>query len=277
MTDNPVCESVCTDIDVPFMVLQSAAPSVVTEPLSVSLTSSCVDPVFVQICNQKDFDKTTLCDPATLSPVLLITSYSDTGVPTVQPYNVDGTPYTGLVSRLINCPDTDVESDAIPMCDTATQTSFWRWVVKKDGVPTGSSFDTTLSAAPYTPTGPINAGVCELPTQTELMVNAGGFQIAGPIRASTPAFAGSTNIWDTTSVPGLLHSLTVAARSVTDGVIGQTANQLTIDMPDGTSINMMNGETRTFSVARNQDGQLIREYRIRAFGNSYANITYTFV
>jgi hypothetical protein len=118
------------------------------------------------------------------------------------------------------------------------------------------------------------AGACAVPA---VIVTGGGAQIAGPTRSGAGlAFNGAADTWDTSVVPNKLHSLTIAARAVSDGLPGNTANQVTIIAPDGTNFNMMNGETRTFSVTRDQDDQLRRDYRVQAFGNAYANITYTF-
>lgn len=118
----------------------------------------------------------------------------------------------------------------------------------------------------------VSVGACVSPT---VSIIGGGAQIAGTARAATPAFNGAPDTWDTGQVSDRLHSLTIAARSVIDGLVGLTANQIIIDMPDGTSIAMLNNETRTFSVARDVDGELKRDYRVRAAGRAYANITYT--
>lgn len=119
-------------------------------------------------------------------------------------------------------------------------------------------------------------GACPLPGPDQFTVTGGGAMIAGAGIAGTAEFAGAVDVWDTSAVPDRLHSMTVAARGVVDGLPGLSADQVTIDMPDGTTIALMNGETRTFSVARNSDNELRRDYRVRAFGLAYANITYTF-
>ncbi len=118
-------------------------------------------------------------------------------------------------------------------------------------------------------------GVCTVQPVASV-VTAGGAQVAGAIRAATPAFAGAVDNWDTSAVPDKLHSITVSARGVADGIPGATLNQVNIDLPDGTVLSLLNNETRTFSVTRDLDSELRRDYRVRVSGNAYASITYTF-
>jgi hypothetical protein len=169
------------------------------------------------------------------------------------------------------CSVAAVESDPVIMCNRGS--TFIRWHVKKDGQPTGIFFDTTEQSTSYTPVGTVTIGACLL----DLIVIGGAATIAGATRALTPAFIGAPSNFTTATVPGILHSITVSARGVTDGFIGLTTNQVTVATPSGTSINLMSGETRTFSVERSMDGLLNREYVVDAFGGAYANITYTYI
>jgi hypothetical protein len=123
--------------------------------------------------------------------------------------------------------------------------------------------------------GNVTIGACVLP-DIQYSIISGGINIAGPDRAATAAFTGATDLWDSSSVPDFLHSVTFSARSVEDGMPGNTLHQIIIDMPDGSKLSMKNGETRTFSVERVQDRELKRDYRVTATGLAYANITYTF-
>jgi hypothetical protein len=124
--------------------------------------------------------------------------------------------------------------------------------------------------------GTVTVGACPIaaPTQFEVIGGALPF-IGGPVRATEPEFAGLSNTTDTTAVPGSLHSVTVSARGVIDGP--SSADTIFVDLPDGTKFYLMDGQTFTWTVARNQDLQLGREYKITATGNAYANIGYTFV
>ena len=122
----------------------------------------------------------------------------------------------------------------------------------------------------------VTLGTCPLATSPQYTVIGGGAQVAGPDRAATAAFAGAVDAWDSSAVSDIFHSITFSARSIEDGVPGNTSHQVIIDMPDGTKLAMMNGETRTFSVERDQDRELKRDYRVTATGLAYANITYTF-
>ena len=104
-----------------------------------------------------------------------------------------------------------------------------------------------------------------------------GYQIAGATRAATPAFTGAVDTFNTSAIPGMLQSVTVTAFATTAGLPGATTNQVIVAMPGGNKINLAPGETRTWSVQRDQDIQLEREYDITATGNAYATITWTYV
>jgi hypothetical protein len=172
------------------------------------------------------------------------------------------------------------------MCDGGT-TPFIRWVVKKNGAPTGVSFDTNLSGAPYTPVGPATFGACAVPANRVIITD--GITLAGPLRAATPGFTGAIGTVDVTSSiaanypTGILMSFTVTAFNTVPGLLGLTTDQVVLNMvslggPDFTgSVNLNDGETRTFSVARDQDARLIASSpTVVVTGNAYAHITWTF-
>jgi hypothetical protein len=104
----------------------------------------------VQVCDAaKDYEKVVLCDAITEHKVIVITDLTDPTAPVVSYWDINtGAPWTGDVADLVACPDIDLESDAQEMCDSGTQ--FLRWFVKKDGEPTGETFDTDLAGQPYT-------------------------------------------------------------------------------------------------------------------------------
>ena len=103
----------------------------------------------VQLCDTaKDYEKTILCDTVTGHKVSVITDFTDPLAPEVTYWDINlGAAWTGDVADLEACPDTDLESDAIEMCDEGV--TFLRWIVKANGEPTGESFDTDLTGAPY--------------------------------------------------------------------------------------------------------------------------------
>lgn len=105
---------------------------------------------------------------------------------------------------------------------------------------------------------------------------SGGTQIAGPTRAASPAFNGAPQNYSTSALPGMLQSITVTAFATTPGTPGQTANQVIAVPPGGDNINLAPGETRTWSVVRDQDLELKREFEFVATGNAYATITWTY-
>lgn len=86
-----------------------------------------------------DFDHTLLCDPAG-NIVIASVSYSSSGVPTTTFYNLNGTLYVGPTP--VRCSDT-LESDPIEGC--ASGVTYFQWVVKNNGQPTGTVYytDTT--------------------------------------------------------------------------------------------------------------------------------------
>lgn len=115
----------------------------------------------VRICpggtGNPEFDTFTLCDPNDGRPIIVVVSYSTVGVPTATAYEATGVPYAGVITSLVSC-STSLESDAELMCDDAG--SFIRWYVKNNGQPTGVTFDTDLTGAPYVPSGPVTLGPC---------------------------------------------------------------------------------------------------------------------
>jgi len=85
-------------------------------------------------------------DKNTGNLVSIVTVFDDTGAIISTTYTdlVTGATWTGDANTdLITPVSSEVESDALTMCDNAT-TSFIRWVTKKDGVPYGTSIDTTI-------------------------------------------------------------------------------------------------------------------------------------
>ena len=126
-----------------------------------SVVQSIPHPDFVQrvtLCNSGGFDKTILCDKNTFNKVIVVTSYSELGVPTSIAYNIDGSLYTGdITTDLVTC-DIDLESDEIIICiegEAAVQ-----WVVKKDGIPTGEVYYTDKTGQLITAPTDFTIGEC---------------------------------------------------------------------------------------------------------------------
>lgn len=157
----------------PVVVTGSGVVQSVPHPTSVQL---------VKLCNPGEFDHNILCDPATGERVIVVTSYSVAGVPTVAAYTMGGLPYPGVITALADCGGSGEESDPVEMCDNGA-TSFIRWVVKKDGSPTGVTFDTRLDGSAYIPVGAVTFGNCEQQCTT---VSETGY-LADPSSASLTA------------------------------------------------------------------------------------------
>lgn len=131
----------------------SASVQVALAPGSVVFTKKCPD--------EAEFDHHVMCDPATGEVLNVVVSYSPSGVPTSTVYNQDDTVSSVPVGSLVPCPDADTESDPVQMCDAGVQ--FTRWIVKNNGQPTGTKFDTDATGAPYVASGAEVVGVCVAP------------------------------------------------------------------------------------------------------------------
>lgn len=110
-----------------------------------------------------------------------------------------------------------------------------------------------------------------------VVVASGGAQIAGVTRAATPAFNGAVQSWNSSAIAGRLQSITVTAWASTPSLPGQALNQVIVSPPTGDKIVLVSGESRTWSVARNDDVELLRDFDVFADGNAYATITWTVV
>jgi hypothetical protein len=150
----PVTAALCdgTTVQVPTAQTVQTVP----HPTAVQRVVLCRDE------RRFDREKQLLCNKDTGETVFVLTIFDDQALPgtppAVEAYTLDGAVYAGAVSELVKCPDVDVESDAIEMCSGGTP--FIRWVVKKDGQPTGQAFDTTLGGASYTPDEVVTIGPC---------------------------------------------------------------------------------------------------------------------
>lgn len=106
----------------------------------------------VKICeDDRDFELACGEDPATGHQIQ--TAYRATPSGPVVLWRVDtttGLEWTGDPSTLEGCGGTKLESDPVEMCDNGVE--FIRWVVKKNGEPTGVTYDTDLAMQPYTVT-----------------------------------------------------------------------------------------------------------------------------
>ncbi len=108
-------------------------------PTDVTVLNTCNNPIPVYFCDpSKEFDHQILCAPDG-TKVIVVTTYSSTGVPSSIAYNLDQSLYTGDINLLTNC-DIDLESDPIIICIDGV--SAIQWVVKKNGVPTGDVYYT---------------------------------------------------------------------------------------------------------------------------------------
>ena len=108
-------------------------------PTDVTVLNTCDNPIPVYFCDpSKEFDHQILCTPDG-TKVIVVTTYSSTGIPSSIAYNLDQSLYIGDINLLTNC-DVDLESDPIIICIDGV--SAIQWVVKKNGVPTGDVYYT---------------------------------------------------------------------------------------------------------------------------------------
>ncbi|MFZ1491133.1 MAG: hypothetical protein WAS51_14440 [Ilumatobacteraceae bacterium] len=147
-------------------------------------------------------------------------------------------------------------------------------VVDKDGVVIATYYLDSAGSPINTTGGTVVPGSC---VAEPVALVGNGFQIAGATRAATPAFNGAPSNFDTSSIAGYLQSITVTAFATTAGLPGTVADQVIVALPGGNKIALSPGETRTWSVVRDQDIELKREYSVDAVGSAYATISWTVV
>jgi len=129
-------------------------------------------------------------------------------------------------------------------------------------------------------TSPLEVIIADEPVQIipeQFQIFSGGAVIAGDERSLTTEFAGYPLSWASSSVSGRFQSVTISARGVIDGGEGLTGSQIAIHMPDSSRFAMMNGQSMTFSVVRDQDYELYQEFQVYATGLAYATISYTYI
>lgn len=108
-------------------------------PTDVTVLNTCNNPVPVYFCDpSKEFDHQILCT-SDGTKIIVVTTYSSTGVPSSIAYNLNQSLYTGDINLLTNC-DIDLESDPIIICIDGV--SAIQWIIKKNGVPTGDVYYT---------------------------------------------------------------------------------------------------------------------------------------
>lgn len=113
-------------------------------PSDVNIINTCTNPIPVYFCDPtQEYDKEILCAPDG-TRIVVVTTYSSTGIPSSIAYNLDGTIYSGTISELRTC-DIDLESDPIIICINGI--TAYQWVVKKDGEPTGDVYYTNKFGA----------------------------------------------------------------------------------------------------------------------------------
>lgn len=233
---------------------------------------SCLDPLFVQVCNPRDFEHACAFDAAGNKLRDVTLKYEDTG--TVVCDFGTSVPYTGpAYSYIGECVSTkDVEHacafDAAgnKIADVDINYGF--------NPPAVYNFGTTTpySGAPYA-----YLGVCVEPPAAVLRVLTDGVTVAGAARQTTPEFAGATDTIDIPAVNPLVQSFTVTAFDTIPGLAGNTADQVIVYMPSE-KLTLNPGETRSWSVVRDQDGSLnVNSPTVFALGNAYAHVSWTFV
>jgi hypothetical protein len=202
------CDPVCSPA--PTALLPVAAPA------SGGSTSTVTTP---------DYDTMTLCDPANSNaPVVVVTTYSATGVPTSAFYTVAGAVWAGVNSTLVACGGGGSESDPIAWCSSGLEVT--QWVVKNAGQPTGIVYWTNAAgaviAAPAI--GPtLIRGVCAVADLTKA-----GASVAQVVNPSVPMQGLTVFNYTTNLVRGIV--------TLTAGITGTNAVGLrTFLVPPGGS------------------------------------------
>ena len=126
-----------TPID-PGTFVSVACPSV------IDLSCGAVDAIAEALAPAK-YDSIKLCDPASGLPVIVVVGYDADGVPTATAYTVSGAQWSGDIDSLVPCDTPELESDPIDWCIDGKD--YTQYVVKRDGMPTGSVIWTDPSGA----------------------------------------------------------------------------------------------------------------------------------
>lgn len=91
-----------------------------------------------------EFDSEILCDPATGTRVITVITYTNAGLPTLEAFLFDMSPYTGDLAALVKC-DEETESDQILWCSGTENLT--QWIVKVEGQPNGVVYWTDAAGA----------------------------------------------------------------------------------------------------------------------------------
>lgn len=144
--------------------------SVKDEALTQVYLAGQSDAIPVCVVNDKDVASAQKCDVNTGNTILIRSVFDDDTNTWENPTYFDlitGTAWAGNpATDLTECDSNTLESDKIVLCDDNGE--FYRWIVKDNGEPTGVSYDTDLSGAPYVPVGAVVE--CSDPTITLLPV-----------------------------------------------------------------------------------------------------------
>lgn len=259
-----------------------------TNALSQAVHTAPGTALLVKLCPQSnDREFVVLCDRDGVKVAIqnVTPENSPLGTPPVfEAWLLDGFPYFGDVADLTDCGAEKVDiAQSLTVCKNGqefTRTDFWD-VQSTPRALLGSVWQNVLGAVVAAPALPFTVGKCEVVVQETITGWAASIDgqpsnsvIAGATRSATANFAGAPSGWDSSAVPSNLHSITISARSVTDGV--NTANQIIVEAPGGEAIALFNNQTITFNIGRDPETGLRRDYRVRAFGNAYANIFGTY-
>jgi hypothetical protein len=117
----------------------------------------------------RDWELVKRCDPVTGAEILFQWDVRTNPPTLVSATNLaTGAPYTGDGTELENCGGPTLESDPVEMCDGGVE--FIRWVVKKNGVPTGVKYDTLKDSTPYVVTdeAAVYVGKCIPPCEPSI-------------------------------------------------------------------------------------------------------------
>jgi hypothetical protein len=233
-------------------------------------------------CNQpqpiaSDIEKIDYCDPTTKTIHIKVCRYDflNPATPTVATEVVLSTTDTGIACNVA----VHESISEVKIC-AAGETLYQKTILLSDGTQQLTYYGT--NGLPVPAPASFTIGVCPSLAVPALVVESGGAQIAGDVLVNgppvaNPAFAGALPSWLASSITGRLQSISVTAFDTTPGLVGLTANQVTVAMPDGTVIALADGETRTYSVNQANDSDLQKIYNINAFGIAYATITYTYI
>lgn len=164
-----------------------------------------------------------LCDPVTEDKVIVVVTFDPiTLLPTVTAYNLDGTPYVGVITSLVSCPNEQFDvTQGDPWCDGGTTIVPYTIFDVTNNPPTILSVIwADLNGITVIPSGAQTPGACSTIT-TVMDSQVLTIPLAGSV--SYGAFAGNVK---TITVHNLTNDIIIVTPTFVNAVIGNSTHHI---------------------------------------------------